>query len=162
MGYARRIGLVFLLVLAACSAGDRSELMAGHALRDLFDARQRWESVSYSKPYTFVYKRECYCALHGNDISVVVDWAGEVKRFSLSNQSLTEETTRIFSPLIRTIPDLFNEALGLIEDSLEEGTELKVEYDAEYGVPKRIDWKSAKNDGHSGSSTLEVLEFGFE
>lgn len=162
MEYARRISVTLLLVLTACSAGDQREIAAGHALRDLYEARQLWDSVAYSRPYSFEYKRECYCPLHGNNISVTVDWAGEVKYFSLSNQSLTDETTSILGPLIRTIPGLLTEVLGLIEDSLEGGTELKVEYDRDFGFPKRIEWESAQNDGHHGRFSLEVLEFDFE
>lgn len=153
----------FILVSACVPAEDRVSAedrlsAAAVQLERLSEARHLWRATTpVSRDYNFSYKRNCYCAMYGNVISVRVT-GGKISDFSLSKQSLSLADKEMLAPLVRTIPDLFDGVQRAIELSLVEGTHFEVTYDRQYGHPNQIVWQSAENDGHHGSFTLRIVD----
>ena len=154
----RFIALLCLIVASACVPAEDQASAAALQLQRLSEARHLWRATTPINPdYDFSYERSCYCPMHGHVISVRVR-GGEMTDFSLSKQSLSPANKERLAPLVRTVPDLFDEVLSLIEQSLVEGTRLEVTYDRGYGYPNRIQWTSAENDGHHGMFTLRIVD----
>lgn len=153
----RSIALLCFIVASACVPAEDQASAAALQLQRLSEARHLWQATTpINQDYDFSYERSCYCPLHGQVISIRVR-GGEITDFSLSKQSLSSANKEMFAPLVRTVPDLFDEVLSLIEHSLVEGTRLEVTYDRDYGHPSRIEWTSAENDGHHGRFTLRIV-----
>jgi hypothetical protein len=122
-----RLALLSLLTLAA-SCSDS----VAPAITDLQAAQQRWRAQGLHS-YAFVLQRSCFCAnVHPLYVAVVNDTVVEV--LDLQTGAVLD------TQLGETIEQLFT----FVKDAIDRPAErIAVEYDAQKGFPKSIDYDGA-------------------
>ena len=155
-----RFFLVFLLSSTLTIASENSVLPDVESqIRELSAAREQWRARDPKQSYSFNYVRNCYCPLFGRTIRVEVEF-GQIVSFQIVEDLDSSVEKEQFADLIRTIPDLFDEVLKLIEKNIAAGTVLEVKYDEAFGHPSHIKWRNP-NDAHSDFA-LEVSNVAFK
>ena len=137
-----------MLISASCTSKLETQLS------DLVNAKNLWTNSANYQAYSFEYVRHCFCLSSGQRIRVSVENGTIVALDSIGEDA---SLPRLDSDSFRTIPDMFQLILDLVESDLKDGASLQVEYDSEYGYPTIIEYDSRR--GSDSAVRIELSKY---